>query len=82
MSIHCHTQDATEIARIEQYWLTTLELPETALEKTQYKKGSDTRKNIHPNGLCGIRVMSVEVAQHIYGAIQEYCGFDNPDWLF
>lgn len=82
LTIHCHTQTSTEIYRIEQYWLNTLNLPETSLRKTQLKIGKNSRKNIMAHGLCGVRVSSVKIAQHIFGAIQEYCGFDNPDWLF
>lgn len=80
--IHCHMQDSIEVSKVEQYWLNTLNMPSTSLEKTQFKRGSNTRKNVLPYGLCGIRVSSVKIAHHIYGAIQEYCGFDNPDWLF
>jgi hypothetical protein len=81
--IHCHYPDTLEQRRIEQYWLQLLGLQETCLRKTQVKKGSDTRKNILINGVCGISVArSTRLAQHIYGAIQEYAGFDNPAWLF
>lgn len=80
--IHCHTHDQDEIHRIEQYWLDLLGLSESCLRKTQIKKGSDTRKNILENGVCGIAVYSTEITHQIFGAIQEYGGFDNPDWLF
>lgn len=81
--IHCHTNDKSEQQRIERYWVELLELNETCLRKTQVKKGSDTRRNILANGVCGISVArSTALAQHIYGAIQEYAGFDNPAWLF
>ncbi len=80
--IHCHSHDRDEIARIERYWLDLLQLAPEALSKTQIKKGSDTRKNIIKNGICSIRVYKTELTHHIYGAIQEYGGFDNPDWLF
>jgi predicted transcriptional regulator len=80
--IHCHSSDPAEIHRIEQYWANLLRLPLSALNKTQIKKGSNTRKNILENGVCSIRVYSTELTHHIYGAIQEYGGFDNPDWLF
>ncbi len=80
--IHCHTHDPLEIERIERYWLDLLDLPNSCLRKTQIKKGSTTRKNRLEHGVCGIRVNSTELAQQIYGAIQEYGGFENPDWLF
>jgi transposase-like protein len=80
--IHCHSDDLQEMRRIEHYWLDLLQLPESCLMKTQVKKGSDTRKNILVNGVCGIRIQSTELTHHIYGAIQEYGGFENPAWLF
>lgn len=80
--IHCHSDNPTEIQRIERYWLNLFDLPTTALSKTQVKKGSDTRRNILENGVCSVRVYNTELAQHIFGAIQEYGGFENPDWLF
>jgi hypothetical protein len=45
------------------------------------KRGSDTRRNILANGVCTVRVYSTELTQHIYGAIQEYGGFERPEWL-
>lgn len=80
--IHCHTEDAAEVSRIERYWLDLLQLPPSCLMKTQFKKGSDTRSNVLENGICAIRIQSTELTHRIYGAIQEYGGFDNPDWLF
>jgi hypothetical protein len=40
------------------------------------------RRNKLPYGVCSIRVRrSTRILQHIYGAIQEYAGFDEPRWL-
>jgi hypothetical protein len=78
--IHCHNAD--DIKRIQQYWTDVLQLPSSCLRKAQVKKGSDTRRNILTHGVCGIAVNRTELVMHIFGAIQEYGGFDNPDWLF
>lgn len=82
LRIHCHTTAPEEIYRIEQYWLNLLDLPETALRKTIFKQGSDKSKHILKNGVCSIRIHRVALVQHIYGAIQEYGGFENSEWLF
>ncbi|HLU10029.1 MAG TPA: hypothetical protein VK003_10220 [Oceanobacillus sp.] len=80
--IHCHSSEPDEMRRIERYWLDVLSLPPSALRKTQVKKGSEySQKTLH-NGVCGLRVNSTALVQHIYGAIQEYGGFENPEWLF
>lgn len=80
--IHCHTTEKEEIANIENYWLDLLQLPRSCLNKTQIKKGTIIRNNVLHHGVCGIRITKTELAQHIYGAIQEYTGLDNPEWLF
>jgi hypothetical protein len=82
LRIHCHTKDPDEVRRIEQYWLDLLGLPETALRRTIFKQGSDKSKNVLRNGVCSICIHRVELVQHIFGAIQEYGGFENPEWLF
>ena len=82
VNIHCHTQDTDEQKSIQEFWLTELNLPGTSLGNTYFKVGSNSRNNRLTNGICGIRVESTELVQQIYGAIQEYGGFDKPDWLF
>jgi creatinine amidohydrolase/Fe(II)-dependent formamide hydrolase-like protein len=34
-----------------------------------------------PYGTCRLVVHSTEIVQTIYGSIQEYGGFDRPEWL-
>ena len=80
--IHSHSTDADEIQRQRQYWLDLLQLPASCIRKVLYKTGSQVRKNVLMNGVCSIRVYRTDLVQHIFGAIQEYGGFDNPDWLF
>lgn len=80
--IHCHTHDAQEIQRIEEYWIALTALTFSNLKKTYIKTGSTSRKNILENGVCDIRVHRTDLVQHIFGAIQEYGNFENPAWLF
>lgn len=70
---------------IEQFWLDNLELPRSSLctsvvdvySKYSQKKG----RNKLPYGTARIAVHSTEVVQSISGAIQEYAGFERPEWL-
>ena len=39
------------------------------------------RLNRLPFGTCRLAVDSTAVVQHIYGAIQEYGGFERPAWI-
>jgi hypothetical protein len=52
------------------------------LRKTYTKKGSEIKRSILEHGVCGVGVYDVELVQHIFGAIQEYCNFSRPEWLF
>ncbi|MEM9950580.1 MAG: hypothetical protein AAF846_03180 [Chloroflexota bacterium] len=76
-----HTIEEDEIDAIEQYWLHWLDLSAECTVKMQLKKGTKSRKTHYENGICAICVNNTEILHHIYGAIQEYLGFDNPDWL-
>jgi hypothetical protein len=71
--------------QIEDFWLATVALPRSCMTKTMVNKYSRsskrTRKNRLPYGTCRVTVHKTQVVQHIYGAIQEYGGFDRPAWL-
>jgi predicted transcriptional regulator len=84
IAIHivCHATEEVQKTHIGQYWCNLINLPYSCLKKIQSKIAGDTTRNILLNGVCGIRVHSTELTMHIFGAIQEYGGFDNPDWLF
>jgi hypothetical protein len=76
---------AARQAEIEDFWLEKLELPRSCLRRsivnvysTHSKK---KRKNRLPYGTCRLVVCDTAVAQAIYGALQEYAGFDRPEWL-
>jgi transposase-like protein len=83
----CHLfADHVRLQRqIEQHWLDALELPRMCLTKSvvnAYSRASTgKRRRSLPFGTCRLAVNSVHVTQHIYGAIQEYGGFDRPEWL-
>jgi hypothetical protein len=81
--IHAHTSEPDEVQRIQDYWLNLLHLSPTNLRKTMFKKGNtEVRHTILKNGICTIRVYKTEIVHHIFGAIQEYGGFENAEWLF
>jgi hypothetical protein len=42
---------------------------------------SGKKMNKLPYGVCTLAVYDTCIAQHIYGAIQEYADFDEPSWL-
>jgi transcriptional regulator with XRE-family HTH domain len=77
-----HLERQTEI---EEFWLAQLELPRSSLCKSVvnvYSKYSfKKRANKLPYGTCALAVHSTQIVQTIYGSIQEYGGFDRPEWL-
>lgn len=84
--INCYTTPERSIGAVEEYWSTELGLPRTAFRKptiNHFPTSSSGRKNGKlPYGVCTLGVKrSTWLVQHIYGAIQEYGGFDEPSWL-
>ncbi len=71
--------------RIERHWLETLGLPSTCLRRSTvnvYSRSSARKRTRRlPYGTCRLSLHSTRIVQHIYGAIQEYGGFDRPEWL-
>jgi transcriptional regulator with XRE-family HTH domain len=70
---------------IEDFWLAELELTRANLRKStvnHYSKYSQKkRQNKLPHGTCRLCVYDTQLTQHIYGAIQEYGGFEREEWL-
>ncbi len=70
---------------IERFWLAQLELPRSSLCKsivnTYSKYSQKKRSNRLPYGTCRVSVCQTAIVQHIFGAIQEYGGFERPEWL-
>ena len=70
---------------IEEFWLELLDLPRASLSKSAvnvYSKYSKRKRaNVLPYGTCRITVHDTAILQSIYGAIQEYAGFERPEWL-
>jgi hypothetical protein len=87
MRVTCHLfADHLERQReIEQFWLDELGLPRDLLCKSfvnVYSKYSQKkRKGRLRYGTTRVTVHSTRALQIIYGAIQEYGGFDRPEWL-
>jgi transposase-like protein len=70
---------------IEDWWLEKLALPRTSLCGHSINalptSSSGTKRNKLPYGVCSLYVHDTRIVQHVYGAIQEYAGFDEPRWL-
>ena len=84
--IHFYTGNGLTQRQIEKFWLDALELPRSCLRKPQINvrpvSSNGQRGSKLPYGVCTLRILeSTWLVQHIFGAIQEYAGFDEPRWL-
>jgi len=86
LRLNVYTRNDLTIHEIEEYWLSVLELPRDCLGNHLLNKrpapSSGVKKHKLPYGVATLDVRrSTWLVQHIYGAIQEYGGFDEPRWL-
>jgi hypothetical protein len=85
VNFNVYLNNGLTIEEIEDYWLDVLDLPRECLRKhiVDYLPTSSSGQKRHrlPYGVCHLRVHDTRIVQHIYGAIQEYGGFDEPRWL-
>ena len=85
MTLNVYTTNGMTIEQIERHWLELLELPQGSARKHTLNNmptsSSGRARNKLPYGVCTLGVNSTAIVQHIYGAIQEYAGFDEPRWL-
>jgi hypothetical protein len=84
--LNVYTNNGLPLKEIERHWLRALELPTSCLRGhslNHYPTSSSGKKRRKlPYGVCTLTVAkSTHLVQHIYGAIQEYAGFDEPRWL-
>jgi transcriptional regulator with XRE-family HTH domain len=85
--VNCHLfADHVEHQRdIEQFWLDQLGLTPRSLRKSfvnVYSLSSKRKRvNMLPYGTFRVGVSRTSVVQSIYGSIQEYAGFERPEWL-
>ena len=70
---------------IEAFWLDRLGLPRSSLRRStvnRYSKYSEKkRRNKLPYGTCRLNVYDTRLVHELYGAIQEYGGFEREEWL-
>jgi len=70
---------------IESFWLDLLDLPRSCLRKSSVNRFSKyskkKRTNKLPYGTCRITVADTRLVQNLYGAIQEYGGFEREEWV-
>jgi hypothetical protein len=86
LRLNVYTGNGLSVREIENHWLDSLQLPRSALRGHTLNhtptSSSGQKKRRLPYGVGTLRVLkSTRLVQHIYGAIQEYAGFEEPRWL-
>lgn len=83
--LHVYLDNGLSIEEIERYWLEVLALPTSCMRGHSLNplptSSSGKKKNKLPYGVCTMTLGDTQIVQHIYGAIQEYGGFEEPRWL-
>jgi transposase len=82
--INCYAKSPAHEAEIIAFWCQALGLTEVhqrthSINVTPVSSKQTTHKLAW--GVCRLEVYNTRAIQHIYGAIQEYAGFDKPGWL-
>ena len=83
-TVNCFLGNGLSLDEIEAFWLSELALPPSSLRPAAVNRVSASssrtgRTLLHGTGQLSL--YSTEIVQRIYGAIQEYGGFERPEWL-
>jgi transcriptional regulator with XRE-family HTH domain len=85
LTVNCYVTNGLSAAQIVEWWLSELELPAGCARTPMVNRISSAsrlrRGQVLPYGTVRIVVNSVFLVQSIYGAIQEYAGFERAAWL-
>jgi hypothetical protein len=85
VTLYLYEDHRLRVRALENAWLEWLELTRRSLLPSRlnpYSRASKRKRtNVLPFGTCHICISRTEIAQHIFGAIQEYGGFERPEWL-
>lgn len=84
LTVNCFLGNGLSLEQIEDFWLDELELPRSALCKSVVNRPSSASKGKRPpllHGTARLTVRSTALVQEIYGAIQQYAGFERPEWV-
>lgn len=84
ISFQYHTQNDLSKEDIFNYWIDLLKLEGCRKSKPYCKdkfSSSSTRKTKHKYGIVRLQVSNTEIVNKIWGSIQKYIGFSEPEML-
>jgi hypothetical protein len=85
LTVNCYATNGLTPEEIVRWWLRELDLPgecaRTPIVNRTSSASRGRRGHVLPYGTARLVVHSVTLVQSIFGAIQEYGGFERPEWL-
>jgi hypothetical protein len=85
ITCNAHTANGFSEKQIRSFWLRELDLPALSWKKVYWDKRTRTSSGSGvgklPYGVLRLSVHNTQVAQHVYGAIQEYSSSNKPHWV-
>lgn len=85
IDIRVYLNNALSINEIKEYWKGCLGISDKNITHIKILDGvrnvSGKKKNIHPYGICNVRIHRTDIVQRIFGAIQEYAKIENYIWI-
>lgn len=85
LTVNCYVTNGLSAQQIVRWWLCELGLPEacarTPLVNRPSSASRSRRGHVLPYGTVRLTVYSTFLVQSIFGAIQEYGGFERHAWL-
>jgi transcriptional regulator with XRE-family HTH domain len=85
LAVNCYVGNGLGPSEIVDWWLRELDLPACCARSPVVNRPSPAsrfrRGHVLPYGTARLNVYSTFVVQSIFGAIQEYAGFERPEWL-
>lgn len=84
--LNVYMNNGLSLAQVERHWLQAANAPRACLRGhclNHFPTSTSGRRTARlPYGVCTLSVVrSTHLVQHVFGAIQEYGAFDEPQWL-
>jgi predicted transcriptional regulator len=83
-SFQWYSGNSLTFLKVRDFWLDTLGLTEKNLRRcyvdNRYPMAPGRKKDKLMYGVGRLRINDVRIKQMLFGAIQEYIGFNNPEW--
>jgi len=79
LSITAHVTSEMSLEQTVNFWLECLALDSSCLRKNTVRRGNPDGKLKY--GIARLAVHRTDIVQGIFGAIQEFVGFDRPVWI-